>query len=418
MRFEFGFGEGIQAVEIGENNFLCSVEANRVPQGMAPEDEIEWALDNPIDCKKIEEIVSSGEKVAIITSDITRPCPSKIMLPPVLKRLELAGVKDEDIFIMIACGSHRAHTDEERARLCGEEVAKRYRIVDSTPDDVVRLGVTQLGTPADYSREVVEADRRICLGNIEYHYFVGYSGGAKAIMPGVSTRQAIAMNHRFMVDPKAVVGQITDNPVRLDIEEAAAMCGIDFILNVVLDENKQVVKAFAGDWIKAHRVGCEFLDSIYSCRIEKKADIVIASQGGTPKDLNLYQTQKALDNAKFAVRDGGIVILVGRCQEGFGESTFESWMMNARGGPDEIVSRIHSDFQLGGHKAAAIAMVLQRADIFLVSEMDEEIVKRCYIKPFKTVQEAYDAAIARLGENASVITMAHAGSTLPRVDGE
>jgi nickel-dependent lactate racemase len=209
---------------------------------------------------------------------------------------------------------------------------------------------------------------------------------------------------------------LEQNPVRQDLEEAISFCPIDFILNVVLDEKKNIVKAVAGDFIQAHREGAKFLDSLYLKEIEKKADIVIASQGGYPKDLNLYQTQKALDNALGAVNKGGVIILVGSCKEGFGEKVFQEWMESAPN-PEFLVERIKKDFQLGGHKAAAIALTLTEADIYLVSEMDKNIVKNIFMQPFDGAQKALKAAFEKMGSEASVLIMPFAGSTLPKLIG-
>jgi len=192
------------------------------------------------------------------------------------------------------------------------------------------------------------------------------------------------------------------------------MVGTDFIVNVVLDEEKCIVKSFAGDAVQAHRAACKHLDSMYRISIPERADIVIDSQGGAPKDLNLYQTQKALDNAKYAVREGGVVILVGRCQEGVGNATCEAWMHEADS-PQDIIDRLQSEFQLGGHKAAAIAKVQMLADIYLVSEMNPELARDCFFTPFTSLEEAYAAARAKLGEDASVLVMPHGGSTVPQV---
>ena len=232
-------------------------------------------------------------------------------------------------------------------------------------------------------------------------------------MPGVSTRAAIQANHSRMIRPEACAGRLEGNPVREDIEEAAAMLGVDFIVNVVLDEHKEIIRAFAGDVTQAHRAGCTFLDTLYSKPVAQRADIVIVSQGGAPKDLNLYQTQKALDNAKHAVRDGGIIILVGSCREGLGEKTFEEWL-TAAPDPHSLVVRIEQEFRLGGHKAAAIAMVQERAEIYLVSEMEPNFVRSLFMTPFTSVEEAYSAARKKLGEDAGVILMPYGGSTLPK----
>jgi nickel-dependent lactate racemase len=334
-------------------------------------------------------------------------------MPALLDELDQAGVKPEDVTLVFALGSHRMHTEEERRKLAGESVFSQIACIDGDPTDCVHLGVTSRGTPVDIVRVVAEADRRICLGNIEYHYFAGYSGGAKAIMPGVSTRAAIQSNHSLMVHPMACAGRLEGNPVREDIEEAATICKIDFILNVVLDEHKRIIKAVAGHPVQAHREGCAFLDKLYLKEIPERADIVLVSQGGAPKDLNLYQTQKALDNAKHAVKDGGVIILIGSCKEGLGEHTFEQWMTQS---PDahSMIERIGRDFQLGGHKAAAIAMVLEKADIYLVSELPDSLVKSIFLTPQPSAQAALDAAFAKLGEFATVLAMPYGGSTLPR----
>lgn len=414
MKLEFGFGKGIQTVELPEDNLMGVLTANTVEYDLTGEDEVERALAEPIGAPKLEEVVKPGEKIAIVTSDITRPCPTWQIMPALLRHLYAAGVKREDITLVFALGSHRHHTPEEMQHLAGDLAYNEITCVDSNPDDCINLGVTKSGTPVDITRVVAEADRRICLANIEYHYFAGYSGGAKSIMPGVSNRAAIQSNHSMMVRPEAHAGRLAGNPIREDIEEAAAICGIDYIVNVVLDEHKQIIKAVAGDVTAAHRAGCAFLDTLYRKEIAKKADIVLVSQGGAPKDLNLYQTQKALDNAKHAVRDGGVIVLIGSCKEGLGEKTFQQWIEEATC-PKDLIDRVQADFKLGGHKAAAIAMVLENADVYLVSEMPEELTKKCFLTPFASAQQALDAAFAKLGPEATVLAMPYGGSTLPQL---
>ncbi len=413
MKIELGFGSGVQAVEIPDKNLAGVLTPNPVDYALTGADEVARALAEPIGTPRLKEIVKPGEKIAIVTSDITRPMPTYTVMPLLLDELYAAGVKKEDITLVFALGSHRPHTEEERRHLAGDRAFEEIKCVDGDRSDVVRVGVTSRGTPVDIVRTVAEADRRILLGNIEFHYFAGYSGGAKAIMPGVSTPEAIQSNHSRMVEEAAHAGRIAGNPVREDIEEAAAMVGADFILNVVLDEHKRIVKAVAGDMTLAHREGCRFLDQLYVKKIPERADIVLVSQGGAPKDLNLYQTQKALDNAKHAVKKGGIVILVGSCREGLGNARFEEWMTKSAS-PEAMITRIRSDFQLGGHKAAAIAMVLQNAEIYLVSEMEPEFVRSMFFTPYQSAQTALDDAFKKLGADASVIVMPYGGSTLPQ----
>ena len=414
MKLTFGFGTGVQEVEVPERNLIGELHANPVPLGLTGEAEVARALQEPIGSPRLRDIVRSGERIAIVTSDITRPMPTAKVMPALLDELYAGGVRPEDITLVFALGSHRPQTDEEHRKLAGERAYAEIRCVDSDPNDCVSYGVTSRGTPVDITRVVAEADRRICLGNIEYHYFAGYSGGAKAIMPGVSTRAAIQANHSRMVLPECCAGALETNPLRMDIEEAGAMVGIDFILNVVLSEHKEILRAVAGDPVAAHRAGCAFLDALYRKELTEAADIVLVSQGGAPKDLNLYQTQKALDNAKHAVKDGGVIILIGSCREGLGERTFEEWM-TAAPTAHSLIERIQREFKLGGHKAAAIAMVLERAEVDLVSELDDDFVRSLFLVPQPSAQAALDHAFAKLGPDARVLSMPYGGSTLPKV---
>ena len=414
MKLTMGFGTVPQEVEVPDASLLKILTPNEVEIECTGEDAVRAALQNPIGSRRLGELVAPGEKVVIITSDITRPVPSYKIIPAVLEELFESGCKPADITVVFALGSNRHHTTDEMKRLVGETVYNKVRCVDGDPHDFVHMGETALGTPVDITRVVAEADRRIGIGNVEYHYFAGYSGGAKAIMPGVSTRAAIQSNHSRMVEAGAAAGSLEGNPVRADLEEAIRYCPLDFIVNVVLDEHKEIIHAAAGHFIHAHRVGCRFLDTLYRKEIEDRADIVICSQGGAPKDLNLYQTQKALDNAKHAVKKGGVIILVGSCREGLGEEVFEDWMLHSKT-PGEMITRIQQDFQLGGHKAAAIALVLEDAEIYLVSELEPEFVRGIFMQPFPTVQLALDAALDKLGSKATVLAMPYGGSTLPVV---
>ncbi|MEA4894618.1 MAG: nickel-dependent lactate racemase [Oscillospiraceae bacterium] len=414
MKLEIGFGTIPQMVELPDQNVIGILEPNAVEVTEKGEALVKRALQSPIGTPRLSELVSPGDKIVLITSDVSRPLPSYRILPAVLEELWSAGVSPRDITVVFALGSHRKQTEDEMKKLVGSSVYDQVHCVDDNPADFVHMGTTKLGTPVDITRIVAEADRRIGIGNIEYHYFAGYSGGAKAIMPGVSTRAAIQSNHSRMVLPEAAAGRLEDNPVRIDIEEALEYCPLDFIVNVVLDEHKEITYAAAGDAIKAHRAGCHFLDRMYRKAIARYADIVLVSQGGAPKDLNLYQTQKALENAKHAVRPGGIIILVGSCREGLGERVFEEWMTSSES-PEAMVERIARDFQLGGHKAAAIGMVLKKNEIYLVSEMEPEFVRSIFLKPYSTVQTALDAAFDNLGKHATVLVMPYGGSTLPIV---
>lgn len=415
MLCSVGYGKGTMEFSIPRKNLMAVLEPNHMTPARSGEDEIRHALAHPIGTPRLSDIVHPGEKVAIITSDVTRPMPSKLALPPLLEELEAAGVDLGHVTIVFALGSHRKQTPEEHKYLVGEDVYARVRCLDSDGKDCRNVGTTSRGTPVDVFTPVADADRVICLGNIEFHYFAGYSGGAKALMPGVSSRAAIQANHRDMVRHDARAGALDDNPLRQDIEEAATLRPIDFILNVVLDEKKNVLKAVAGHYQQAHREGCRFLDGIYKVSIPAKADIVVVTPGGYPKDINLYQAQKALDNSKNAVRDGGVVILAAACTEGLGEAVFEEWMLNATS-VDQLIHDIQERFVLGGHKAAAIALVMKKAGVSLVSDLEPEFCRSMFFEPHASVDAALQAALEKLGLDATVLFMPYGGSTLPAVE--
>ncbi len=415
MQVELAFGKTFQTTDVAAGDLLAVLAPNPLaaegPRGQAA---VIHALQNPIGTPRAGAIVRPGERVAIVTSDITRPFPAWQVLPPLLDELAAAGVAMADVCVVFALGSHRRHTEAEMRKLVSDPVFERVRCIDHDPGDSVRMGVSARGTPYDVFRPVAEADRRICLGNIEYHYFAGYSGGAKAIMPGVCTRDAIQTNHAMMVKPEARAGNLTGNPVREDIDEVLSVCPVDFILNVVLDEHKQIIHAVCGDAIRAHRAGCAFLDTLYKVVIPARADIVLVSPGGYPKDINLYQAQKALDNAKHAVRDGGVIVLCASCAEGLGEDVFERWMTQSPS-TRHMTEQIQRRFELGGHKAAAIGLVMEKSSVYLVSDLPADFVSGIFFTPCPSLDAAYRAARAALGGDASVIVMPYGGSTLPEV---
>jgi nickel-dependent lactate racemase len=376
-------------------------------------DAVRLALKVPIDSPPLRQLVHADQKIVIITSDITRPCPTYKLLPPLIEELSVGGIRDEDVTVIFGLGTHRKQTAKEQASLVGSEMAARIKYIDSDPNQTIFVGKTSRGTPVEVFEPVVNADVRIVLGNVEPHYFAGYSGGAKAIVPGVCSANTIRHNHAFMVDPRARAGNIEDNPVRLDIEEGAAMVGIDFMLNVVLDSAKNILYAAAGNPTTAHRWACRVVDALSVSLIPQPADIVIVSAGGYPKDINMYQAQKALDNAAVAVKTGGQIIWVAQCPEGFGSNVFEQWMVGST--PEQIVQKIQHDFVLGGHKAAAIARVLQRASILLISDIPEAIVRACNMEPFHDLNEAFQTALLRCGGKPNILVIPEGASVLPKV---
>ena len=409
---ELAYGKGTIRFTMKRDSLLGILEPKTTTPADNPASLIEKALATPVGSAPLAELANRKSRIVIMTSDITRTTPSTLMLPPVLAQLETAGVASTNITIVFALGIHRRHTTEEQERLVGKDIFARYRCIDHDRTRTVDLGTTTSGTPMHIFDQVAEADMRICLGNIDPHYFAGYTGGAKAVMPGVSSEESIASTHRLMLVPEAVAGKREGNPARAMIDEVGRTVGIDFILNVVLNKEKQILHASAGDAIGAHQAGCKFADSYFKVGISQKADIVIVGAGGYPKDMNVYQAQKALDNAGYAVRRGGTIILVAECREGLGDPTFEQWVAEAQS-PQDWVKRIEARFVLGGHKAGVIGMLLENANVILVSSLPAKTAKTLFFTPANTVEEALSLAFSHHGPDATCVLMPSGALTLP-----
>ena len=377
------------------------------PQGLPDlAAEIKKALNQPIGSTRLKDQVRKGDKISVIVSDITRPVPTAQILPALIEELHTYGILAQDICIVFALGIHRGMTEEEKNMVLGSDIYTSYKNVE--PQQFIYLGDTSRGTPIEVCKEVTESDLIILTGNIEFHYFAGYSGGYKALMPGVSTKAAIQNNHKMMLHPEAKIGIADGNPVREDLEEFGQKFSRTFLVNVILNSRKEITKVVAGDPIKAHREGCKAYDEYYKVYVDDPADMVIVSAGGYPKDINLYQAQKALDNAAKVVKKEGKLILVADMQEYFGEETFERWLLDSET-IGSILSRIKQNFVLGGHKAAAIANLLKDMDISVLSSMDEDIVRRSFFTPLR------DLADLEKEEVETVYIIPYGSQTLPEV---
>ncbi|MCJ7443503.1 MAG: nickel-dependent lactate racemase [Methanotrichaceae archaeon] len=367
----------------------------------ASETEIDGAIDMPIG-NGLENF--EGSSASILVSDITRPAPSHLMVPPLCSRLEKLGISY--VRVIFALGSHRRMASEEERFLLKECSYLPHLQHDMTR--CINIGQTSRGTPVEILEEVAASDMIIGTGNIEYHYYAGYSGGAKAILPGTSSERSIVKNHELMRDPLSVSGRF-DSPVRQDMEEAAGIAGLDFILNVVLNSKKEIVKAVAGNFIKAHRSGVEIVDQMYR-RIVEPAEIVVACAGGRPKDINLFQAHKALDNAKGAAVEGGTIILLAECIEGYGNLAFERWAKEASCAAD-CLERFGREYEFGGHKAALIAKESLRHNLILVSSMSKKETEKSFFKHAKNLDDALAMARKQHGKDAKMLVIPYGDLT-------
>ncbi len=356
---------------------------------------------------------------AIAISDATRPVPNDTLLPPLLNALHARGVGVENISIIVGTGNHRAATPEELPQLVGADIARRYRVLSHVYDDpaqLVRLGETSRGTPVVINRTFAEANTRIIVGMIDPHQFVGYTGGCKGAFIGLAGGETISANHSMLSDPAAKLGVCNGNPVREDINELTDFLSIDLVINVVLNTANEVVRVFAGDPHDVLAAAVPLVQDVCETAVSHSMDVVIASPGGYPKDINLYQAQKALAHACELVRPGGSVILVAECREGAGDDLYEAWMAAART-PQEVVTRFEREgFRMGAHKAFLFARSLLKARTYLVSRgIAPAQAHKLHLIPAPTIEHALAAALRDIEGRPRIGIMPRASSTIPRI---
>jgi len=358
-----------------------------------------------------------GARSAVVAvNDKTRPVPHKYLLPPLLARLEAMDISRDAITIVVAVGTHPPMPAAEFDAILPEEVLQRYRVVSHDPDDresLAYLGQTQRGTPMWINRRFAQADLRIVVGNIEPHQFQGFSGGYKTAAIGLAGKETVDHNHALMTDPKAVPCHFEDNPPRQDIEEIGRRIGVHFALNAVVNESKQVVSVLAGDPGEVMSRGIPLARKIYQVQVPGPFDLIIASPGGHPKDINLYQAQKALAHASLVMKDGGTVILVAACPEGTGSASYQRWMEGVTSCEAVFEKFKREGFSVGPHKAYQIARDASRVRALMLSEMPPEFVKRLLLNPVVSLDEAVSMALRDMAPGARVGVMPAANSTIP-----
>ena len=412
------YGRTDVCVRIPTRNFLGSIEPSEKPGVTDARAEIERALREPIGSKTLRDIVKPEHKVAIVVDDATRPAPSHLMVPPILDELNMGGVRDENVTVIFGCGTHRAVTHEEAVKLLGEEVLSRVKAIshDCKAQDLVYVGKTRRhGTKVYLNRVFAEADVKILTGDVCFHYYAGYGGGRKSVLPAVTGEETIKHNHVMLLHPKAKTGVLEGNPIHEDMVEAAKLAKVDFILNVVINSKGEVVKAFAGDFEQAFYEGTKLVDEMFRVTVDRKADIVVVSPGGYPADVNLFQAYKGVDNALEVVKRGGVIILAAECPEGHGNQVFYDWMVKFKD-LKAVEREIKRRFVLGGHKAYYLMKALQRVQIILVSSMPDYYATNIFkLKTARAVNDALNEAFSVVGKKAKVWVMPHGNSTLPEV---
>jgi nickel-dependent lactate racemase len=356
-------------------------------------------------------------KVCIAINDKTRPVPNNILVPPILDKLISIGFAPQQIEFLIATGTHIPMRSDEFPLLLPSEIIKNYRITShdcDNEDGLVYLGETSRKTPVWVNKKFYTADLKIVIGNIEPHHFMGYSGGAKTAAIGLTGRLTINPNHAMLVAPQSTFGIYHENPTRLDVEEIGDLIQIDAALNIVMNQSKQIMYSFLGSPRDVILAGIPFSQEICQTEVHHSDyDLVIASPGGYPKDINLYQAQKALSHAASITRDGGCVILIAACSEGIGSNSYEQFMEGVAS-PIEVFKKMQDEgFKVGPHKALQFAREQKRIRIIVVSSIAPERLERLFLVPASDLDAAFTEAQKLLPMKPRIAIMPKATNTIP-----
>jgi len=345
---------------------------------------IDSALSSPVGCDDPFKKVNKDTRVAITINDKTRPVPNSLILLPLLDKLRGCGVPNTNITLFIASGTHTPMLAEEYPQILDKEIYRDFKVYPHDCDDndnLYAIGKTIRNTPVFVNRRFFENDVKIVLGDIELHHFAGFSGGVKSAAIGMCGRKTINTNHKLLLDPRSILGQYEDNPLRSDIEEIGRMIKVDLALNAVLNENKEIVSVFFGDPVAIMSEGIKVVRKISQVRIDEPYDLVIASAGGYPKDINLYQSQKAMTHGSFFCRPSGLLVLVAECSEGAGSQRYLDFM-NGVTSIEEVIQKFAvNEFSVGPHKAFQIARILEKHKVYLISSISDDVVKSLLLEP-------------------------------------
>jgi lactate racemase len=380
-----------------------------------PEQTVSRALAAPLGIASLRDF-AGARSAAIAINDKTRPVPHAAMLPPLLKALEALGISREAITLVIATGTHIPMPPETFASVVPPAILERYRVVshDCDAEDLVPLGATSRGTPATMNRRFMEADLRVVVGNVEPHHFAGFSGGVKSAAIGLAGQETITANHSLLLDENAALAVYAENPLRQDIEELGRLADIHLTLNVVMNDAKQIVEAFAGSPQAVIQAAIPLVRRIYNVAVDAPYDVMITCPGGYPKDINLYQAHKAVSCANRVTREGGQIILVAACEDGIGSAGYAAFMAREFQSHAAVMAQfVQEPFKIGAHKAYIFGRDAVRVEaIWVVSEIPDAQVRPLLLKP-ASLEEAIVAAVAPLPPTARVGVMPYANATIP-----
>jgi nickel-dependent lactate racemase len=411
---ELPCGECILTARIPTRNIVCVLN-KRDARGLDDErGAILQSLRSPIESPPLRNLIKPSDRVVVLATDNTRPCPDERILPPLLTELE-SVVPRQNITIMIALGLHPPLSKEELSRKLGADIVANYNVVNHDVNDTVYIGTTSRDTPVDINRRVIEADFRISTGFIEPHFFAGFSGGRKSIAPGVFSVRSAYHNHGYQMieHPKVRAGTLHGNPVHEDMIEQAQMARLNFIVNVLLNKRDEITHVVAGHPFLAHEKGCQIEKKIAGVKVPRRADITVTTNSGAPLDIDLYQTCKGIDTAAQVTRDGGIIIVASLCSGGIGPEAFLELHRSVRS-PKEVIRKIKREEPIGVQwENQILARTQLKHDIYIASSLDKRTVRDMMMTPVSTVEKGLEKAFSVLGDDAEIIVIPEGPLVLP-----
>ena len=414
---ELPYGSSRLKARIPAGNLAGIIEVPDV-RGLPDEREaITSRLKAPIESPALLDCVHKNDKVVVLVTDNTRPCPDDRLLPPILDELE-AKIPRENITIIVALGLHPPLDRPELIKKLGEDIVASYNVINHDVNRTVNIGTTSRGTPVDINTRVMAADFRLSTGFIEPHFFAGFSGGRKSIAPGVFSARSAYKNHGYQMieHPCARAGVLRGNPIHEDMIEQAKMARLNFIVNVLLNKKREITHVFAGDPVKAHEKGCEIEGGIAGVKVPHKVDITITTNSGAPLDLDLYQTCKGIDTAAQVTREGGIIIVASACNAGIGPEAFLELHASASS-PEEVRQLIKQKEPIGVQwENQVLARTQMKNDIYLVSELADSTVKDMMMTPVRTVEEGLEKAFQVLGQDAEIAVIPEGPLVIPLLE--
>ncbi|NLX10932.1 MAG: nickel-dependent lactate racemase [Chloroflexi bacterium] len=423
MDIKLAYGKTGLALHLPDDANVTLVEPRYVPGLPDPQAALRDALRQPIGSAPLRDRVSSADTVAIVFSDITRPTPNHLMLPALLD--ELSHVPPEQIVLCNALGTHRRNTPDELERMLGAEIVRRCRIEQNGFDDPatqVCLGQTSRGHELWINRAYLEAGVKILTGFIEPHFFAGFSGGGKAVMPGMAGLKTVLGNHdaQMIGHPNATWGITHGNPIWEEVREAALLTGPTFLLNVTLNRDKAITGVFAGDLDAAHTAGTDFVRETAMVPVEELFDIVITTNSGYPLDLNLYQSVKGMSAAAQVVRPGGTIIIAAECWDGIPDHGLYGQLLREASSPEELLAKILAwdEPRQDQWQAQIQAMIQHKAQVYVYSDhLSPEQITGALLKPCRNIETAIEALRHKYGPAARICVLPEGPQTVPYVVG-